>query len=73
MAMTGVAAKPPGQLRAQVLHIVHTFLCLGLNLVIGKVRRSRYARYVIALLVLNEIRGLYVVYTAADHALPWLS
>ena len=57
----------------RAMQVAHTALCLGLNLAIGRIRESRYARYVIALLILNEIRDLYFVYTAADHALPWLS
>ena len=69
--MSAVAAHMTMPGRA--LQIAHTVLCLGLNLAIGKIRQSRYARYVIALLILNEIRGLYVVYTAAGQALPWIS
>ena len=71
--VTGIAATSPQGHQRAALRIVHTVLCLGLNLVINRVRNSRYARYVLALLILNEIRGLYVVYTTADQVLlPWI-
>ena len=71
--MTGIAAPNPQVRQRAALQIVHTVLCLGLNLAINRVRCGRYARYVLALLVLNEIRGLYVVYTTADQVLlPWI-
>lgn len=57
---------------SQIIHWLHTGLCLGLNLAIPRIRDSRYARFVIALLILNEIRGLCVVFTAVDHGAPWL-
>ena len=72
-AVTGIAAAIPQGGQRAALRIVHTVLCLGLNLAINRVRSSRYARYVLALLILNEIRGVYVVYTTADQMLlPWI-
>ena len=74
MAMSSLAAKQIAPLESRVLRITHMVLSLGLNVAIGKIRHSRYARYVMALLILNEIRGLYIVYITADNALlPWLS
>lgn len=55
-----------------MMRIANTVLSFGLSALIEKVRSSRYAKYVVALLILNEVRGAYFVYTAADHFLPWL-
>lgn len=55
---------------ARVIDIGHTILCCGLNKLIPSIRMGRYAKYVVALLTLNELRGLYVVYLAWDQ-LPW--
>jgi hypothetical protein len=72
--MTSLASHQPERVASSALQIAHTILCCGLNLAIGKIRQSGYARYVIALLILNEIRGAFVVYTATHHMLlPWLS
>ncbi|MCL6741976.1 hypothetical protein LZ518_12635 [Sphingomonas sp. RB56-2] len=71
--MTAIAGTVPYGGQRAALRIVHTIFCLGLNLAITRVRTSRYARYVMALLILNEIRGAYVVYTTADQLLmPWI-
>lgn len=39
-------------------------LSFGLSELIPRVRNTRWAKYVIALLVLNELRGAYFAYLA---------
>lgn len=66
----------PGTLRADLphrsspvrllIHVIHTILCLGLNYAIPAIRMGRWAKYVLALIILNELRGLYMVYLAWD-------
>jgi hypothetical protein len=44
--------------------VTSTVLCLGLNLLIPRVKKSRCAKLVIGLLVLDEIRaGVMIYYT----------
>ncbi len=48
---------------SRALHIAHTVLCLGLNLVIARLGLDPRWRYlVIGLIIANEIRGLAVVF-----------
>ena len=49
------------------LGMVNTALCLGLNLAIPRLKQSKWGRYALALIVLNELRGLYVVYLTGEE------
>lgn len=70
---SGGGSQQPSAARAASA-AAHTILSFGLNLAIAKLRVSRYARLLVALLILNEIRGLYVVYAAVDHGLlAWIN
>lgn len=61
----------------RTLYCLHTTLCLGLNLVIKRIRPladgmpRRYKYLLLTIIILNEIRGLYVVYTLGDTL--WLT
>lgn len=41
-----------------VLGLTNTVLSLGLNLLIPRLRRSRWGKIALVLLVLNEVRGI---------------
>jgi hypothetical protein len=47
---------------AKIWAVVHTILCLGLNRLIPFVRRSKWGKFLIVIIVINEIRGLWVAY-----------
>jgi hypothetical protein len=56
---------------ALILKVLHTILCLGLNLVIARLGLDPKWRYlVIGLLVVNEIRGIAMVYAFGDAVWP---
>ena len=54
----------------RALHIAHTVLCLGLNLLLARLKldpRWKYALW--GVIIANEIRGITVVYLTGDAAL----
>ena len=52
------------------LHIAHTVLCLGLNLVIARLGLDPRWRYAVwGLILANELRGLAVVYQIGRNVL----
>jgi hypothetical protein len=56
-----------------LLHVAHTVLCLGLNLLIARLNLDPRWRYVLwTVIVLNEIRGLVTVYLSGDTLLTWV-
>jgi hypothetical protein len=58
---------------APTLFVLNTILSFGLNLLIARLGLDPRWRYLVwGLLIANEIRGLYVVYTGGDYALDWV-
>lgn len=52
------------------VRVLHTVLCLGLNLVIARLGLNPRWRYAVwALIALNEIRGVVVVWQTASRVL----
>lgn len=47
---------------AKTFDVANTVMCLGLNKLIPKIKSSRWAKWALAIVILNEIRGLTVVY-----------
>jgi hypothetical protein len=53
-----------------MLRIFHTILCMGLNLLIPRLRENpKLLWLLIAVMVLNEIRGVYVAYSLIQKGL----
>lgn len=51
--------------------VLVTILCLGLNRLIKRMHNSRWAKFVFAAIVVNEIRGLMVFNEVMEKAGGW--
>jgi hypothetical protein len=45
---------------------LNAVLTCGLSLLIPKIKQSKWSRYALGFILLNELRGLYIVYTTGE-------
>lgn len=49
------------------MFILFTVFSLGMNLLIPRIRKSRWAKYVFLVMIASEARACYTVYLVAPH------